>query len=373
MIRSLIMARKEMHIGRVGTRLQRVTAGLDEKMLQVEDMLGASANMLRGVEENLKVRSPSAAAKLAELRSNVRRVIQGINETMSLYSGEFYEEDAESAVQESLVTAKAVSKDMISYMAGCVLSEACYSLMSELKPETAEKTTADDISKFLSTEGVDFYHFSRMLEQEMKRIAYETDNAWQGRCSIDELCNEFPEANVPMKVALLSRGHDCKLEQDPAIASYMKARGVTSGAVPPCSDDSVLDACHALFEAMNENETAEAAELGEAHMNEEEAKHLARIAYDHGYTLRDINGADEMSPEAFILALKSLKEGQTPTLDIHVDGEGVLTFMEKKGDKYGFVYDDKMPELVTMLDSFLSLPSKAKSENEEVETEIEEE
>ncbi len=101
---------KEMHIGRVGTRLQKVFAGLDDKVEQAVDMLAASANMIKGVENGIKGRNPSAGGKLNDLHLNLRGVIEGLNETLSLYEKEFYEEDTESAIQESLVATAKVSK-----------------------------------------------------------------------------------------------------------------------------------------------------------------------------------------------------------------------------------------------------------------------
>ena len=365
---------KEMHIGRIGTRLQKVFAGLDDKVEQAVDMLAASANMIKGVENGIKGRNPSAGGKLNDLHLNLRGVIEGLNETLSLYEKEFYEEDTESAIQESLVATAKVSKDTISYMAGCVLSEACYALLQELKPEKADKATADNIGKFLTTEGIDFAHYTRMLQQEMKRIADETDMAWQGRCSIDELNNEFPDANVPMRVALLSRGHESRLEEDPAIAKYMKERGVTSGSVPPCDDDAVLDACHAVFEDMNEGDMAEADKdsygYEEIGMTEEAVRKLVKHAHDAGFQLRMTEGTeDDMSPNAFLVKLKSFPDGQNPMMDIHADNEGVITFQQRSGDNYDVIYD---PEIKEAKQLFVDLGMADGAEEKEPEEEAEE-
>lgn len=362
---------KEMHIGRVGTRLQKVFAGLDGKMDQIKDMLGAAKVMLEEAEGHMRPRSASAAGKLQDHALAVRNLLENIDNTLSVYGKEFYEEDAESATQESLVaTAKAVSKDMCSYMAGCVLSEACYSLMTELKPEMAEKTTADNIANFLTTEGIDFMSHARMLEREMKRIADETDNAWQGRCTIDELCNEFPESNVPMKVALISNGHDIALEGDEEIKKYLVERGVKSGAIPPLDQNILLEACSGVFESMMEPESAEADnDLEEKNISLEEAQKLIKVAYEAGYQLRDINGNDDMSPSAFFIKLKSSPDGSNPMLDFQVDGEGLLTFMEKTGDNIGFVYDKRTPEVVSLVEHFLGIEEEVEAESEEKQEE----
>lgn len=354
-----------IHIGKINTKLQKVFAGLGNDMESVDEWLGAAQTSLKEIQEKVQSRSPAAAGAVLELFQEVEKLRHKLDRVIDAYEHEFYEEDAESAIQESLTAS--LSDDVYSYMAGCVLSEVVYSLMEELHPEMAEKTTSDDVSRFLCTEGLDWAYYQKMLQDEMKRIVDETDTAWQGRCCVEELCNEFPDANIPMQIALISRGYDHNLGNDSNIADYLSMRGVSPGTIPPIDENKILDVAHALFEAMSDKATSDNKGYGEeCIINEEELRKLVKVAHKKGYQLRDVEGrgGDDMSPEAFLVKLKSTEEGRNPMMDIHVDGEGMISFMEKKGDKWGILCSDMANDLLVEIGLKEASKKERKEESE---------
>lgn len=339
---------KTMHIGKINSRLERVFAGMADDVAEAHEWLNAAKLKISGLISEVSPRNQMAAVELDELSKSLANFITEFETIMSKYENEFYEDTTDSATHESLVaTAKAVSKDVVSYMSACVLSTACHNLMQEIYPEKAEKTTADNIGKFLSDEGIDFTKHCKLLNTEMKRICDETDNAWQGRCTLDKLSQEFPESNIPMKVALIAGGYGLALEDDPAVAKYLKKCGVRSGAIPLLQEDAVLDACVAIFDDIKGQSKANAAKA-EKWLSYTELKELLEELLAQGMKLRDIEGkgGDEMSLSAFLLKLKSCADGCNPMMDVHLDNEGVCTIMDKKGDKYGIVCDELVSGLL---------------------------